>query len=35
VLDGVDRSSSLATSLFIVAELLEGPVDTAVTNGVR
>jgi hypothetical protein len=35
VLDGVDGSSSLATSLSMVVELLEGWVDTVTTNGVR
>jgi hypothetical protein len=34
VLDGVDGLSSLARSLFMVAELLEVRDDTAVANGV-
>jgi hypothetical protein len=35
VLDGADGPSSLVTSLFTVAELLEGGVNAAATNGVR
>jgi hypothetical protein len=35
VLDNVDESSPLATSLSVVVELLEGWIDTAVANGVR
>jgi hypothetical protein len=34
VLDGVNGSSSLAPSLSMVVDLLEGRVDTAVANGV-
>jgi hypothetical protein len=32
---GVDGSSSLVASLYVVVELLEGWVDTVATNGVR
>jgi hypothetical protein len=35
VLGDVDGSSSLAASLSMVAELLEGRIDTAAANGVR
>jgi hypothetical protein len=35
VLGNVEGSSSLAASLSMVAELLEGQVDTMVANGVR
>jgi hypothetical protein len=35
VLGDVDGSSSLAASLYMVAELLEGRIDTAAANGVR
>jgi hypothetical protein len=35
VLDNADEPSSLAASLSMVVELLEGRVDTVATNGIR